>query len=89
MLAKSILTVDQISGGRVAAAVGGGFYAAEHVAMGIEFLDGPGRGARLRETVAVLDEALRGNTVSPDGEHVRLSGAAFRPGPSQPPRPTL
>ena len=89
VLAKSILTVDQVSGGRVEAALGGGFYPSEHAAMGIEFLDGPGRGSRLRETVAVLDEALRGNPVSHDGEHVRLSGAVFRPGPTQSPRPPL
>ena len=89
MLAKSILTVDQISAGRVEAAVGGGFYPSEHAAMGIEFLDGPGRGTRLRETIAVLDDALRGRTVSHGGEHVRLSGAVFRPGPTQSPRPPL
>jgi alkanesulfonate monooxygenase SsuD/methylene tetrahydromethanopterin reductase-like flavin-dependent oxidoreductase (luciferase family) len=40
ILAKSILTVDQISGGRVEAAVGGGFYPVEHAALGIDFLDG-------------------------------------------------
>ena len=89
MLAKSILTVDQVSEGRVEAAVGGGFYPAEHAAIGIEFLDGPGRGARLRETVSVLDEALRGERVSHDGDHVRLADAVFRPGPTQLPRPPL
>ena len=89
MLAKSILTVDQVSGGRVEAAVGGGFYPAEHAAIGVEFLDGPGRGERLREAVAVLDEALRGDLVNHDGVHVRLSDAVFRPGPTQLPRPPL
>ncbi len=89
ILAKSILTVDQVSGGRVEAAVGGGFYPAEHAAIGIEFLDGPGRGERLRESVAVLDSALRGDTVSHQGTHVRLTDAVFRPGPTQLPRPPL
>jgi len=39
VLAKSILTVDQISDGRAEVAVGGGFYPAEHATLGIDFLD--------------------------------------------------
>ena len=89
VLAKSILTVDQISGGRVEAAVGGGFYPVEHAALGIDFLDGVGRGERLREAVAILDSALRGNTVTLNGVHFRLSDATFRPAPTQLPRPPL
>jgi alkanesulfonate monooxygenase SsuD/methylene tetrahydromethanopterin reductase-like flavin-dependent oxidoreductase (luciferase family) len=89
VLAKSILTVDQISGGRVEAVLGGGFYPVEHAALGIDFLDGAGRGERLREAVAILDGALRGDTVTHDGIHFRLSDATFRPAPTQLPRPPL
>lgn len=89
MLAKSILTVDQISGGRVEAVVGSGFYPEEHEALGIDFLDGAGRSARLREAVAILDRALRGDTVTHDGVHFQLSDATFRPLPTQLPRPPL
>ncbi len=89
ILAKSILTVDQVSGGRVDVAVGGGFYPVEHEALGIDFLDGVGRGIRLREAVAILDNALRGNTVTYEGVYYRLNGATFRPGPTQLPRPPL
>jgi alkanesulfonate monooxygenase SsuD/methylene tetrahydromethanopterin reductase-like flavin-dependent oxidoreductase (luciferase family) len=89
VLAKSILTVDQISNGRLDVAVGGGYYASEHAALGIDFLDGAGRSRRLRETVAVLDRALRGETVSYAGEHVQLDDALFLPSPTQQPRPAL
>ena len=89
VLAKSILTVDQISGGRVEAVLGGGFYPVEHAALGIDFLDGAGRSERLREAVAILDGALRGDTVTHDGVHFRLSDATFRPAPTQLPRPPL
>jgi alkanesulfonate monooxygenase SsuD/methylene tetrahydromethanopterin reductase-like flavin-dependent oxidoreductase (luciferase family) len=34
MLAKSIVTIDHFSDGRVEAAVGGGFYPGEHAALG-------------------------------------------------------
>ena len=89
VLAKSILTLDQISDGRVEAAVGGGFYPVEHAALGIDFLDGLGRSERLREAVAILDSALRGDTVTHDGVHFRLNEATFRPTPTQLPRPPL
>lgn len=89
VLAQSILTVDQLSDGRVEAALGGGFYPAEHAALGIDFLEGGGRGERLREAVAVLDRALRGETLSFEGEHYRMADATFRPVPTQSPRPPL
>jgi alkanesulfonate monooxygenase SsuD/methylene tetrahydromethanopterin reductase-like flavin-dependent oxidoreductase (luciferase family) len=89
VLAKTILTVDQISGGRLDVAVGGGFYPEEHRALGIDFLDAPGRGERLREAVAILDRALRGETVTHHGEHFTVSNATFRPQPTQDPRPPL
>ena len=89
ILAKSILTVDQISAGRVDVAVGGGFYSEEHRSLGIDFLDPVGRGNRLREAVVILDHALRGETVNRQGTHYRLSNAEFRPRPTQVPRPPL
>lgn len=89
VLATSILTVDQISGGRVVTAIGGGFYPAEHAELGIDFLDGIGRTERLREVVELLDRALRGDTVTLSGEHVAIDGATFRPLPTQLPRPPI
>ena len=89
VLAKSILTVDQISGGRLVTAIGGGFYPAEHAALGIDFLDGIGRSERLRETVEILDRGLRGDTITYSGEHVEVDKATFRPQPTQLPRPPI
>jgi alkanesulfonate monooxygenase SsuD/methylene tetrahydromethanopterin reductase-like flavin-dependent oxidoreductase (luciferase family) len=80
-LAKAILAVDQISGGRVEAVLGGGFYPQEHAALGVDFLDGAGRSERLREAVTILDGALRGGTVSHDGAYFHLADATFRPAP--------
>jgi alkanesulfonate monooxygenase SsuD/methylene tetrahydromethanopterin reductase-like flavin-dependent oxidoreductase (luciferase family) len=89
LLAKAILTVDQISSGRLDVGLGGGFYPGEHAALGIDFLDGAGRGARLREAVEILDRALRGEDVTYQGDHFRLADAPFRPLPTQRPRPPL
>jgi alkanesulfonate monooxygenase SsuD/methylene tetrahydromethanopterin reductase-like flavin-dependent oxidoreductase (luciferase family) len=89
LLAKAALTVDQISGGRLDLAVGGGFYPQEHAAVGIDFLDGTGRVERLREAVEILDQALRGEHVTHEGTHFRLEDAPFHPAPTQQPRPPL
>jgi alkanesulfonate monooxygenase SsuD/methylene tetrahydromethanopterin reductase-like flavin-dependent oxidoreductase (luciferase family) len=89
VLAKSILTVDQVSNGRLEVAVGAGYYQTEHEALGVDFIDPAGRSGRLREVVEALDRALRGDTVTIEGEHVRLTEAMFRPHPTQQPRPPL
>jgi alkanesulfonate monooxygenase SsuD/methylene tetrahydromethanopterin reductase-like flavin-dependent oxidoreductase (luciferase family) len=89
VLAKAILTVDQIAGGRLDVGLGGGFYPGEHTALGIDFLDGRGRSERLREAVEILDRALRGEVVTYEGAHFRLDGAPFQPPPTQLPRPPL
>ncbi len=89
VLAKSILTVDDVSNGRVEAAIGAGFYPSEHAALGVDFLDPAGRILRLREVAELLDRALRGETVSQSGEHVQIVDAMFRPRPVQQPRPPL
>lgn len=89
LLAKSALTVDQISTGRLDVAVGAGYYQSEHEDLGVDFLDPAGRSTRLREVVETLDHALRGETVTIDGEHVRLNEVIFRPHPTQQPRPPL
>ncbi len=89
VLAKSILTVDQISDGRVEAAVGGGYYPTEHEALGIDFPSPRARVERLDEAVSILDRALRGETVTHEGTHYRIADAMFRPNPTQRPRPPL
>jgi alkanesulfonate monooxygenase SsuD/methylene tetrahydromethanopterin reductase-like flavin-dependent oxidoreductase (luciferase family) len=89
MLAKQALTVDQISGGRLDVGVGGGYYAAEHAYIGVDFLDGRGRTERLAEAVEILDGGLRGERVTLSGRHFRTADAPMHPSPTQRPRPPL
>ena len=88
-LAKQALTVDHISGGRLDLGIGAGYYAEEHAYVGIDFLDGRGRTARLAEAVAILDRGLRGEHVTFEGEHFHLQDAPMQPAPVQTPRPPL
>jgi alkanesulfonate monooxygenase SsuD/methylene tetrahydromethanopterin reductase-like flavin-dependent oxidoreductase (luciferase family) len=89
MFGKSVLTVDQVSGGRVNLAVGAGYFPLEHRWLGIDFPDGPGRSRRLAEAVEILDRGLRGETVSFDGEFFHLEDAPVNPPPTQLPRVRL
>lgn len=89
MLAKSVLTVDEMSGGRVDLAVGAGFSATDHAAYGVDFLDASGRRARLAEGVEVLDRVLRGETVTHDGDYVQVTNARLGPRSAQRPRPPM
>ncbi|NNE12259.1 MAG: LLM class flavin-dependent oxidoreductase [Ilumatobacter sp.] len=89
MLAKSILTIDDVSAGRVVAVVGSGHYESEARALGVDFPAPQQRIDRLREGAAILDQALRGETVTFAGDHFQLDHAAFQPQPVQKPRPPL
>ncbi len=89
MLAKSVLAVDEMSGGRVDLAVGAGFSATDHAAYGVDFLDVPGRRTRLAEGVEVLDQLLGGDTVTHDGDYVKITNARVGPLSVQRPRPPI
>jgi alkanesulfonate monooxygenase SsuD/methylene tetrahydromethanopterin reductase-like flavin-dependent oxidoreductase (luciferase family) len=65
VVAKSLTTIDHISGGRVIAGIGGAWMEPEHTATGIDF--GSGFGQRLDwldESVAALRAALDGESVT-------------------------
>lgn len=89
MLAKHVLTVDQLSHGRIDLAIGAGYFAVEHAWVGVPFPDGPGRSRRLKEAAAILDRGLRGEPVTFDGEFFQLADAPMTPAPTQRPRVPL
>jgi alkanesulfonate monooxygenase SsuD/methylene tetrahydromethanopterin reductase-like flavin-dependent oxidoreductase (luciferase family) len=89
MLAKQVATVDQISGGRVEAAIGAGHFQEELESLGISFLTPRGRLERLREAVEIVDGLLRDRRLSYEGEHWSVHDATLVPTPVQEPRPPL
>jgi alkanesulfonate monooxygenase SsuD/methylene tetrahydromethanopterin reductase-like flavin-dependent oxidoreductase (luciferase family) len=81
VLAKQIATIDHVSGGRVIAGLGAGWYDAEFRGYGCEF-------PALRERQVALDETcqiLRGLWTQPEfqfeGEHYRLEKTCCEPKP--------
>jgi F420-dependent oxidoreductase-like protein len=89
VLAKNVVTVDQVSGGRVEVGMGAGWMEAEHRAYGFPF---PKLGERLRllaEQVEIVHRLLTEERVAFEGAHYRLDGAQGVPKPVQRPRPPI
>jgi F420-dependent oxidoreductase-like protein len=89
LLAKTVATVDEISGGRVEIGMGAGWWAEEHTQFGFPFLDVDGRWQRLEEQVPIVHGLLTQDRFSHDGEHYRVVDAEMLPKPVQRPRPPL
>jgi F420-dependent oxidoreductase-like protein len=84
VLANSMATLDQLSGGRTVLGLGAGWHQGEYDAYGIPF---PSIGERMR----ILEEAVQcvrllttEEVASFDGDHFRLTDARCEPKPVQP-----
>jgi probable F420-dependent oxidoreductase len=84
--AKTIATLDVISGGRVILGVGGGWLREETEALGTRFGQ---RWKRLRETVEALRVLWTQAEPSYEGELVRFPKVRFEPKPIQKPGPPI
>ena len=85
IVAKSITTIDHISGGRAILGIGGAWMELEHQAHGIDF--GSGFGQRLDwldESTGALRALLDGETVTSEpGGHYAFDGLVHHPTPVQ------
>jgi alkanesulfonate monooxygenase SsuD/methylene tetrahydromethanopterin reductase-like flavin-dependent oxidoreductase (luciferase family) len=89
LLAKSAITVDHISGGRVTLGLGSGWFAPEYERFGIGFGDGEERADRLDELASLVRRLLDGERVTHHGRHYDLVDAIARPHPVQTHLPIL
>jgi probable F420-dependent oxidoreductase len=78
-LAKTVATVDRLSGGRLIFGVGVGWLAEEFQALGIPFEH---RGARTREYIEVMRKLWTEPTSSHSGEFVKFEGVTSYPKPA-------
>lgn len=90
-LAKSVVTADHVSGGRVELGMGAGWFEREHEAFGFRF---PGA----RERIDILSEQVEivhrlwgrdADEVTFEGTHYRLDACPALPKPFQAPHPPL
>ena len=84
LTAKLATTLDQISDGRAILGLGGGWFAEEHEAFGLDFGSGFGeRLDRLAESVDIIRRLLDGERFSHEGRFYRLRDALVAPRPIQ------
>lgn len=84
LVAKSVATIDHISGGRAILGLGGGWHVREHAAFGVEF--GSGFGERLdwlEEALQLIRPLLRGEEVTHEGPRYRTDRLRLAPPPIQ------
>lgn len=84
LVAKSITTIDHISGGRAICGLGGAWMELEHTAHGIDF--GAGFGQRLDwldQSVGVIRRLLDGETVTFESDRYSMIALSEHPRPGQ------
>jgi F420-dependent oxidoreductase-like protein len=89
VLAKNVVTVDHISGGRVELGLGAGWHEGEHRAHGFEFPPTQTRMERLAEQLEIVTRSWSEDAFSFQGRHYQLQDLRVLPKPVQRPRPTL
>jgi F420-dependent oxidoreductase-like protein len=89
-LAKQVVTVDEMSGGRVEVGVGSGWNESEHAQLGLSFPPVGERFDMLEEELEILHGLWREpDGWSFEGRHWQIRGAHARPRPVQQPHPPI
>jgi len=81
ILAKSVTTLDHVSGGRAQLGIGSGWFELEHQSFGIPFDTFTTRFEKLEEALQVILPMLRGERVSYSGKHYEFSDVINEPAP--------
>ena len=89
VLARSVVTADHVSGGRVELGMGTGWHDGEHRAFGFPFESQRERFDRLAEQVEIVHRSWGAEPFDFDGAFYRLDGADALPKPVQQPHPPL
>jgi probable F420-dependent oxidoreductase len=84
--ARSVATVDVVSGGRLELGIGASWLSQEWQAMELPFET---RGRRVDETIQIIQELFTEDVVEHDGEFYRFQPVGFLPKPVQQPGPPL
>ena len=89
VLAKNVVTVDHVSGGRVELGLGAGWHEDEHRSYGFEFPPTRVRMERLAEQLEIVHRSWTEEAFSFTGRHYRLEDLRALPRPVQRPHPPL
>jgi F420-dependent oxidoreductase-like protein len=89
VLAKSVVTADHVSGGRIELGLGAGWLEAEHRAYGFPFHDTRTRMDVLEEQLQIIRGQWGDGPFSFDGEHYEIENLDALPKPVQRPGPPI
>ncbi|WP_039799539.1 LLM class F420-dependent oxidoreductase [Nocardia araoensis] len=79
MLAKTVTTLDVVSGGRAVLGIGAGWFELEHRSLGFEFGTFTDRFERLDEALHIIQPMLRGERPTYQGKWYRVEEAMNEP----------
>jgi F420-dependent oxidoreductase-like protein len=89
LLAKTVTTLDRLSGGRALLGIGAGWYEREHLGLGVPFPPTAQRFERLEETLQICLQMWSDKNEAYDGAHFRLAETVCVPPPVAQPHPPI
>ena len=89
ILAKTISTLDVLSGGRAVLGIGAAWYEREHRGLGVPFPSQGERFERLEETLQIVTQMWSGKVAPYAGRHYQLAETLSVPAPLSQPRPRI
>jgi F420-dependent oxidoreductase-like protein len=89
ILAKTLTTLDVLSGGRATLGIGAAWYEREHLGLGVPFPPVAERFERLEETLQICLQMWAGKVAPYEGRHYRLAETLSQPLPLTQPRPRI
>ncbi|MFT3855363.1 MAG: LLM class flavin-dependent oxidoreductase [Ilumatobacteraceae bacterium] len=89
LLARRVMTVDHVTGGRAVLGIGAGWQINEHHAYGWELPEPKERVDRFEEGIEIISRLFSDDRVSFDGTYFTIRDAPFDPKPVQSPLPLL
>ena len=89
LLAKTVTTLDVLSGGRAQLGIGAAWFEREHAGLGVPFPPVAERFERLEETLQICLQMWSDNDGPYVGKHYQLAETLCRPRPVSSPRPGI
>ncbi len=89
ILAKTVTTLDVLSGGRAEFGIGAAWYDREHHGLGVPFPSLTERFERLEETVQIVTQMWEPGAEPYEGTHYQLAETLCVPAPVSSPRPRI
>jgi F420-dependent oxidoreductase-like protein len=89
LLAKTVTTLDVVSGGRAELGIGAAWYEREHKGLGVPFPPTAERFERLEEALQICMQMWSDNNGAYNGKHYQLEETLCSPMPVSQPRPRI